>query len=67
MLSYKVLFPQKAADTSSSNTAEQPLSAEEAEAYRLLGSYITKEYELLHLVLSHLPIADLNAASLVCR
>jgi len=33
----------------------------------LLGSYITKEYELLHLVLSHLPLRDLNAASKVCR
>jgi hypothetical protein len=33
----------------------------------LLGSYITKEYELLHLVLSHLPLGDLNAASKVCR
>ncbi|KAJ4428662.1 hypothetical protein ANN_25655, partial [Periplaneta americana] len=33
----------------------------------LLGSYITKEYELLHLVLSHLPLGDLNAASQVCR
>jgi hypothetical protein len=48
-------------------TEESACNAQKAETNSLLGSYITKEYELLHLVLSHLPLGDLNAASQVCR
>jgi hypothetical protein len=52
---------------SSQDIQESPLNTQKTETNSLLGSYITKEYELLHLVLSHLPLGDLNAASQVCR
>ncbi|PSN38292.1 hypothetical protein C0J52_19351 [Blattella germanica] len=39
-----------------SRAMEESCTAQKVETNSLLGSYITKEYELLHLVLSHLPI-----------
>ncbi|XP_069676024.1 F-box only protein 22-like [Periplaneta americana] len=52
--------------SNSSQAADEEFSCS-PQTNSLLGSYITKEYELLHLVLSHLPLGDLNAASQVCR
>jgi hypothetical protein len=60
-------IPDGCCSDSSQVTEESPASTQKAETNSLLGSYITKEYELLHLVLSHLPLGDLNAASQVCR
>ncbi|KAK7861739.1 hypothetical protein R5R35_014372 [Gryllus longicercus] len=60
-------------ETISAQNAKEQLNGEE-EAYKedsenisMLGHYITKEYELLRLVLSYLPLRDLNAAAQVCK
>lgn len=37
------------------------------EGIRKLGQFITKEYELLRLVLSYMPLRDLHSASQVCK
>ncbi|PNF30910.1 hypothetical protein B7P43_G03198 [Cryptotermes secundus] len=60
-------IPDGCGSNSSQVTEESPCNTQKTETNSLLGSYITKEYELLHLVLSHLPLGDLNAASQVCR
>lgn len=59
--------PDGCCSNSSQVTDGSPCNSQKTEMNSLLGSYITKEYELLHLVLSHLPLGDLNAASKVCR
>jgi hypothetical protein len=59
--------PGGCSSNSNKATEESACNAQKADTNSLLGSYITKEYELLHLVLSHLPLGDLNAASQVCR
>jgi F-box protein 22 len=60
-------IPDGCCSNSSQVTDGFPCNSQKTEMNSLLGSYITKEYELLHLVLSHLPLRDLNAASKVCR